>query len=156
MTNAKYLYRLLLRCYPQRFRDEFGEQMMQTFLDQAADLDRSKGASLLNFWWFTVTDEFKNIIQQRISAIVESDLPRRARIAMLALAMTVFLPLFALCYVAVVSVALIVPHPPVSGIGFLVALPLILSAAAGLSGALSVWLAKSLTQLMLRSNLWTA
>ena len=156
MTTAKFLYRILLRCYPQRFRDEFGEQMMQTFLDQTADLDRSKGNSSLNFWCFTVTDEFKNIIRQRLSSITDNGLPSQAGSAILALTVIVFLPLFVLCYAVGVSIALIVPHPPVSGIGFLIALTLILAVASGVSGMLSYWLASRVIGLIVSNKVRAA
>jgi|GEM_PF-2643319 hypothetical protein len=112
MKNALQFYRLLLTLYPRAFRAAFGAQMLQTFLDQYADVEASEGAVGLAFWLFLLADEARSIAEQH----------RRASAARLALAAALFLPLFAVFYAALVRVSLALPHPPVSGAGFLLAL----------------------------------
>ena len=50
------LYRLLLRFYPGEFRDEYEQEMLQTFRDRLSH-DRGLGRfAVLRFWWQVVAD----------------------------------------------------------------------------------------------------
>jgi putative ABC transport system permease protein len=55
-TFAERVYRLLLRCYPGEFRDEYEREMLQAFRDRLGH-DRSVGAmAVLRLWWQLVMD----------------------------------------------------------------------------------------------------
>jgi len=62
------LYTALLKLYPCRYRQAFGAQMQQTFLDQYQDIVSAEGKVGLAFWWATLCDEVPNIIGQRVTA----------------------------------------------------------------------------------------
>ncbi len=51
---SEHCYRLLLRCYPRRFRREFGREMMQTFHDCYRDALYENGALGVARLWGTV------------------------------------------------------------------------------------------------------
>ncbi len=50
--NAERLYRLLLRLYPNRFRQQYGDAMTDTFID----LHRHARSTGLSFWAFVAAD----------------------------------------------------------------------------------------------------
>ena len=68
MKNARTLYTALLKLYPGRYQEEFGLQMLQTFLDHYQDLVSTQERMGLAFWWATLCDEVPNIVRQRVTA----------------------------------------------------------------------------------------
>jgi len=55
-TMAERLYRLLLRCYPGEFRDDYEREMLLAFRDRLSD-DRKVGmAAVLRLWWQLLVD----------------------------------------------------------------------------------------------------
>ncbi len=71
MKNARTLYTALLKLYPCRYRQAFGTQMLQTFLDHYQDRAATEGRVGLAFWWATFCDEVPNIVRQRVTAWTE-------------------------------------------------------------------------------------
>lgn len=71
MNNARTLYTALLKLYPCRYRQAFGTQMLQTFLDHYQDMVSTEGRVGLAFWWATFCDEVPNIVRQRVTAWTE-------------------------------------------------------------------------------------
>ena len=48
------LYRFFLRLYPERFRDEFGDEMVELFADQLRDAKARGGLSVVRLGWRTL------------------------------------------------------------------------------------------------------
>ena len=60
-------YRLLLACYPPRFRREFGPHMAQVFRDCCLKTYRQSGTpGMLALWALTLFDWFKTVIEQQL------------------------------------------------------------------------------------------
>ncbi len=137
MKNAIRLYAVLLKLYPRGFRKAFGAEMRQTFTDHYSDIKNTKGHVGMDFWLATVTDEISNSIRQHMEPLMHEESFLTISAAKWVVAATLFIPLFALFYAAFVRVSLILPHPPVSGIGVLFAfaalvlLPLAFSVLTG-------------------------
>ena len=130
MNRAKRLYALLLTLYPTNFRNAFEEQMMQTFLDSYLDLKSSSLPAHVHFWLLMLTDECNNITAQHLLALQKD----RTKRGMWVVQGLLLIPLFAICYATLVSALLVLPHPAVSGIGFLFVLGMLvlLSAVSGI------------------------
>jgi putative ABC transport system permease protein len=59
-------FRLLLRLYPQDFRDEMGNGMIETYLDRAREnLDRSGALALMPLWVAALRDSLVNGLGER-------------------------------------------------------------------------------------------
>ncbi len=134
MKTATYIYNLLLQLYPRSYRNAFGAQMLQTFVDQYTDVATSAGRVSMHFWVFTVTDEMNNITRQHIESIMEAHPFLQITVPKLVVSAVLLIPLYAVCYAALVTASLVLPHPHVSGLGFLLAL----AALVLLSGVFSV------------------
>ena len=122
MRNAKRFYNALLTLYPHGYRKAFGAQMMQTFLDYYADVETSEGRVSAAFWLSAITDEIKNIAEQRMASPGEGNKSVKITAFQGVVSAGLFFPLYAVFYAALVKISLALPHPPVSGIGFLIAL----------------------------------
>jgi putative ABC transport system permease protein len=73
VTAAERLYRLLLRCYPGEFRDEYGQEMLLAFRDRLSH-DRTLGRlAVLRFWWQVVADSILRAPGEHLD-IVRQDL----------------------------------------------------------------------------------
>ncbi len=156
MKSAQSLYSLLLRCYPRPFQAIFREEMVQTFLDEYADVAASTARVRLHFWLFVISDELSNILRQHLAARMANARRQATSWPLVALALTLCVPLFPLAYWALVTVALTVPHPPVHGIGFLMALAALLGSAFACSATASLALAKALPHLLAKRTLHLA
>ena len=143
MKNARTLYAALLKLYPRRYRQAFGAQMLQTFLDHYQDVVTTEGRVGLAFWWATLCDEVPNIVRQHATAWIEERSFLQPSAAKLALAALLLFPLFALCYAAFVHVCLTLPHPHTGGIGVLFALAALLLLPGGVSLMVSYILASA-------------
>ncbi len=152
MKSAQSLYGLLLRCYPPPFQAMFRDEMLQTFRDQYADVAMATGRARLHFWLFLVSDELKNILRQQLAARRANARRQSMSWSTVALAVVLGIPLFALAYGALVTLAVTVPHPPVHGIGVLLTFAGLLGSAFGFSAAASFSLAKALTHLLSKRN----
>ncbi|CAN5853967.1 hypothetical protein BH10CHL1_BH10CHL1_22570 [soil metagenome] len=141
MKNAKLMYNGLLKFYPPSYRKEFGTQMMQTFIDHYQDVEKSEGRVSINFWRSAITDEIKNITKQQITVLIEENNFLKVSVSTLAVSAVLFMPLYALFYVALVKVSLALPHPHVSGIGVIIVLAMLLLLPGGLSLIVSYMLA---------------
>ena len=120
MKKEQHFYRLLLALYPRSYQRQFGPQMLQTFIDSLSDCERSDGRMIMYFWIFTFADEFKNIARQHFTPLENHDTFLRITGAKLAVAVVLLLPLFIAFYTALVSFAMILPHPSINGMGFLI------------------------------------
>lgn len=122
MKNAVRTYNLLVRCYPRKYRDAFGAQMLQTFSDHYADVKESDGHVGVRFWSSLIADELPNQVRQRVAYLTESDGLLKVPVGR-ATAVAVFvLPLYATFCGLLVKLALALPHPPVSGIFAIIAM----------------------------------
>lgn len=147
MKIARRLYKLLLTLYPHSYRTAFGEQMMQTFIDHYTDVATSVGRVRMDFWLFMIIDEIKNIMRQQMISLREDRTLLTVTVAKVVVSAVLLIPLSALCYAILVNAILAVPHPPVSGIGFLIAL----AALVLFSGVLSVVVSYVLASLVVRA-----
>jgi putative ABC transport system permease protein len=82
---AERLYRVLLRCYPGEFRDEYEREMLQAFRERLNDDRRVGWSAVLGLWWQVVVDsivrapgEHLDVLRQDIRYAVRS--LRRARL----------------------------------------------------------------------------
>jgi hypothetical protein len=67
--NAERLYRLLLRLYPNRFRQQYGEAMTDAFIDLHQHA-RGKGVS---FWFFVASDTIRAAAVQHLDVWASED-----------------------------------------------------------------------------------
>ena len=144
MKDAKRIYNTLLKLYPHRYRKEFGAQMMQTFIDNYTDVEKSEGYVSMFFWLSTVTDEIKNILEQQRTSLRDKNTTLNVTVPMLIVLAALFLPLYAVFFAALVKVSLTLPHPPMSGIGVAIALTALLVLPGVVSMAVSYALASAL------------
>lgn len=152
MKTAHDLYAALLTLYPPRYRKAFGAEMRQTFLDQITDIERSEDCVSLAFWLTTLADEIPNILEQHRIALLEEHSFLRDTPSKRILTAMLFLPLYAVFYAALVRTALVIPHPPISGIGVLVVLATLLLFAGILSAVTGYLLASALVSLFSRGH----
>jgi tetratricopeptide (TPR) repeat protein len=68
VARATRRYALLLRLYPQRHRDRFGAQMLQTFRDHYRDASEERGIGI-GFWLGVIADEARGIGRERAVAV---------------------------------------------------------------------------------------
>jgi hypothetical protein len=73
MKDAARFYKSLIRLYPQSYRQAFGAQMQQTFIDWHDDAGRANGRVGIQFWLSMITDEIRNIVNQRLASLKERD-----------------------------------------------------------------------------------
>lgn len=144
MKTAKRIYRLLLALYPPHYRNGFGKQMMQTFIDQYRDVASTEGQVRMDFWRFLITDELQNIVRQHLIALGESYPFLRLTTTKVMLSALLFLPLYVTFYTILVTVVLTMPHPQVNGVWFLLALAMLLLLPAVCSMLVSYVLASML------------
>ena len=64
MNASERLFRLLLRLYPADFRDEFGEALVETYLD------RSSEESTAVVWYSALRDSIRNGLGERLRPAV--------------------------------------------------------------------------------------
>jgi len=133
MSKAVRAYQLLLHLYPRRYRSAFAAQMLQTFIDYYADVERSEGRVSVQFWLSAITDEVTNIGRQHMLSLTENGFLRPTSWKLL-LAAVFLVPLYPVFLVGVVKTSLALPHPPLSGIGVVVgfAALLVIPSALGL------------------------
>src|SRR5215207_10153618 len=55
-SRSERLYRILLRCYPGEFRDEYAREMLQAFHDRLAEDRRIGPAAVARLWWQLAAD----------------------------------------------------------------------------------------------------
>jgi len=65
MGLAERVYRLLLRAYPSRFADEYGEDMAQLFRDRLRDARSWK--QQLDLWWWAMRDYLPSLCIERFA-----------------------------------------------------------------------------------------
>jgi hypothetical protein len=53
---AERAYRVLLRCYPGEFRDDYEREMLQAFRERLSDDRRIGAAAVLRLWWQVLVD----------------------------------------------------------------------------------------------------
>ena len=92
MSGAARLYRFLLRLYPRSYREDFGAEMLQTFLDWHEDVTRAYGRVGIGRWLAMIADELANIATQRLTSLAGGDPLKFSRPTLLKLA--VCLPVF--------------------------------------------------------------
>jgi len=140
MSKAVCAYKLLLYLYPRRYRVAFAAQMLQTFIDYYTDVERSEGRVSTRFWLSAITDEVTNIGRQHMLSLAENGLLRPTTSKLL-LAAVFLVPLYPVFLVGVVKTSLALPHPPLSGIGVLIAFAAILLIPSALGLIVSYLLA---------------
>jgi hypothetical protein len=67
IIDASRFYARVLRLYPNRHREVFGKQMMQTFLDSYHNAARTSGRVSLGFWLAVLWDEGRSILREQTS-----------------------------------------------------------------------------------------
>ena len=72
LYNGVHVYSQLLKLYPKRFQEQFGEEMIQTFKDQYRE--EKVG---LSFWINTLVDETGNIFREHFNLWNGGDSPMR-------------------------------------------------------------------------------
>lgn len=126
MKNAVQIYDVLLRFYPQSYREAFGAQMRQTFIDHYRDVEASEGQVSMGFWLSALTDEMQNILRQHAAIFTEGDGFLKVTFWKSVVAAAFVLPLYVIFYLLLVRLSLALPHPPVSGISAVLALAAVL------------------------------
>lgn len=137
--HPAHCYRLLLRLYPRRFREEFGDDMLQTFLDYHADATAGDGQAGFRFWTFLIVDDLRSAARQHLATVTGGSGTVTLSIGRLALTMLFLVPLFVVLSAASVTIALAVPHPPVNGIIVPIALVMVGIVVPGTVGAAISW-----------------
>ncbi len=75
--RSERMYRLLLVAYPKRFRDAYGEQMLQVFQDSLRhSYERHTPSALVGFWIRTLRDLVVSAVAERKNTHVERTRPR--------------------------------------------------------------------------------
>jgi hypothetical protein len=137
--NATQFYRLLLNLYPRRYREAFGDDMLQTFSDYHADVKTLNGHADVQFWTLLLADDLRNAGRQHLASLTEGDGTVTLSAGRLALAALFLIPLFVFLSAASVMVALAAPHPPISGIIVPIALVMVGVVVPGALGAAVSW-----------------
>src|SRR5215470_6719709 len=70
-VRAAQVYRRLLRLYPRAYRQQFSEQMLQTFRDHYRDTVEVDGESAAQFWLQVIGDEGKSIAREYLATLAE-------------------------------------------------------------------------------------
>ena len=66
------MYRALLRLLPFDFRNEFGDEMEETFREQRNETERERGmGALLRMWWATIKDIFAMAPREHLSVLAQ-------------------------------------------------------------------------------------
>lgn len=156
MKNARFLYAQLLKLYPRSYREAFGAEIMQTFMDHYMDVEQSEGCVSIAFWLPMISDEIKNILEQQRASLMEENTFLKMTLSKWVLSGVFLIPLFILCYAALVKVALALPHPPVSGMGVLFALATLLLFSSVFSVVSSCLLANALVSVFLKRKIQIA
>ncbi len=71
--HSARIYALVLRCYPAGYRQAFGDQMLRTFMDCYADVQKEQGQVSYIFWIHTLGDEMISIIREWIAFFMEKE-----------------------------------------------------------------------------------
>jgi hypothetical protein len=138
--NATQFYRLLLQhLYPRRYREAFGDDMLQTFSDYYADAKALNDHAGVRFWASLIADDLQNAGRQHLASLTEGDGTVTLSVGRLALAALFLIPLFVFLSAASIMVALAVPHPPVNGIIVPIALVMVGVVVPGVFGAAVSW-----------------
>ena len=117
MKTARRVYSMLLMLYPHGYRKAFGAEMMQTFIDHYADVEKSEGRVSMTFWLWAMADEIKNVARQHAAPRTARDSFLRVTTTKLIMSALLLVPLYAVFYAVLVNVSLALPHPHVSGVG---------------------------------------
>ncbi len=139
MKNAIRLYNVILMFYPHSYREFFGAQMMQTFMDNYKDVEESDGSVSIRFGISAITDEIQNILRQHATSLTEGNNFLKVTVSKLVVSAILLVPLYAVFCALLVKISLALPHPHVSGIGALIALTAILLLLPGLLGGMTSW-----------------
>jgi hypothetical protein len=126
MKTAIHVYSFLLSLYPHKYQQAFRAQMLQTFIDQYQDIEKSGGGVSTGFWCSTIADEVQNIARQHTILLTNKNPFLKVTIGKLLLSMLLVIPVYPIFYVLLVKTSLALPHPHLSGIGVLIALALLL------------------------------
>ena len=137
--NPIRVYRLLLRAYPRRYREEFGDDMLQTFTDYHTDIVATNGHAGVQFWAPLIADDLRNAGRQRLASLSDGDGTSTLSVGRLVLAALFLVPIFVLLSAASVTVALAMPHPPINGIVVPIALVTVAIVVPGTLGAAICW-----------------
>lgn len=67
LRSAERVYRLLLKVYPRRFRDEYGAEMVRLFRDQCREaFERDGGFGLCKFWAGLAGDLARSVVVEHV------------------------------------------------------------------------------------------
>jgi hypothetical protein len=64
-ASQEHLYRFMLRLYPTRLRERFGDEMVQLFGDQLREARSGQGSSAAGFWLRTLGDLVTTAVSER-------------------------------------------------------------------------------------------
>src|SRR5438045_1970292 len=71
-SRSDRLYRALLRFVPFDFRNEFGDDMEETFRAQRSHTEREQGVlALLKMWWATAVDIVRMAPREHVSVLAQ-------------------------------------------------------------------------------------
>jgi hypothetical protein len=88
-------YALLLRLYPQAYRERFGEGMEQTFHDLLGERQKS-GGGLLGFVLWAFSDAIVAILGENMTSLTRRNITRRLRVWPILVAILLMVPLVAM------------------------------------------------------------
>ncbi len=150
MKGPIRFYKFLLSLYPMSHQRACGAQMLQTFIDHYRDVEKSRGRVGMYFWLAIISDEIPSIARERTILLWEGNSFWKMTGWKVVLSLPSMILLYAASCALLVKLSLSLPHPHVSGIGFLFALAYLLAVPAIFSAAASYALASVLLSLLPR------
>jgi putative ABC transport system permease protein len=69
MSFAERVYRLLLRCYPGEFRDDYEREMLALFRDRLSDDRRAGMGAVLGLWWQLIADSLTRAPREHLDVL---------------------------------------------------------------------------------------
>ena len=78
MSFAERVYRLLLRCYPGEFRDDYEREMLALFRERLSEDRRAGFRAVLQLWWQLIADSLTRAPREHVD-VLRQDLRYAAR-----------------------------------------------------------------------------
>ncbi len=78
-SRSERVYRLLLRLFPPPFREEYGEDVVQLFLDRRAELNGESRRARARFWTRSVADLMREAAEERVETLFRGHRSERKR-----------------------------------------------------------------------------
>ena len=126
MKTAQQIYNLLVQLYPRSYRNLFGAEMMQTFMDHYQDVEASAGKVNMQFWLALIIDEMPSIAREHAASQLTRHPFLQLTISKVVIGVMILIPLYSLLFALLVKIALAIPHPPLHGLAVLITFALLL------------------------------